>query len=89
MQSEKQQPYFFNPDMHPVQLEEWLNQQKLHVAHYNRLCRERAALIEQLEQVELMLDRLSSSGFEGSLSFPYRPNPLLGSHQSDKSISAD
>lgn len=89
MQSEKQQPYFFNPDMHPEQLEEWLNQQKNHVATYNRLCRERATLIEQLEQVEETLKRLSSSGFEGSLSFPYRPSPFLGSHQNGKSISAD
>ncbi|MDE8556097.1 hypothetical protein PZO64_07150 [Pantoea vagans] len=77
MQSEKQQPYFFNPDMHPVQLEEWLNQQKNHVATYNRLCRERATLIEQLEQVEATLHSLSSSGFKGKLSFPYSPSPLL------------
>lgn len=81
MQSDKQQPYFFNPNMHPVQLEEWLNQQKNHVATYNRLCRERVILVEQLEQVEETLKRLSSSGFEGSLSFPYRPCPALAGQQ--------
>jgi len=77
MQSEKQQPYFYNPGMNPLQLEEWLNQQKLHVAHFNRLYKERAALYIQLEQVESALERLSSSGFEGTLSFPCGPNPLM------------
>ncbi|EIB7634202.1 hypothetical protein K9I61_004898 [Escherichia coli] len=36
MQGEKQQPYFFNPGMTVEQLEDWLEQQKLHLSRLNR-----------------------------------------------------
>lgn len=42
MQGEKQQPYFFNPGMTVEQLEDWLEQQKLHLSRYNRLVKEKA-----------------------------------------------
>lgn len=32
-----QQPYFFNPGMTTQQLEDWLGQQKIYLAHFNRL----------------------------------------------------
>ena len=83
MQSDKQQPYFFNPGMTTEQIEDWLEQQKRHICHYNRLVRERAALIEQLEETERAINVLSSPGFEGKLSFTYSPNPLLGNLQKD------
>ena len=47
MQDGKQQPYFFNPGMTTEQLEDWLGQQKTHLAHLNRLVKEKAALEEQ------------------------------------------
>lgn len=44
MQGEKQQPYFFNPGMTVEQLEDWLEQQKLHLSRYNRLVKEKQSL---------------------------------------------
>ncbi|MDY8731441.1 hypothetical protein UY936_25160, partial [Escherichia coli] len=44
MQGEKQQAYFFNPGMTVEQLEDWLEQQKLHLSRYNRLVKEKAEL---------------------------------------------
>ena len=81
MQDGKQHPYFFNPDMSTEQLEDWLGQQKNHLAHFNRLVKEKAALEERLEEVNRVICLLSESGFEGMLSFPYDSNPLLENPQ--------
>lgn len=84
MQNEKQQPYFFNPGMSPEQIEDWLSQQKSHIAHFNRLMTEKAALEERLNEVNKSIGMLSASGFEGILSFPYSPSPLLKNLQTEK-----
>jgi len=74
-------PHFFNPGLNPEQLEHWLNQQKLHVASYNRLVKEKAALEERLKEVNDSIVRFSNSGFEGTVSFPYSPIPAPENHQ--------
>ena len=84
MQSEKQQPYFFNPGMSAEQLEDWLGQQKLHLSHFNQLVKEKAALEERLSEVNNSIELLSASGFEGTLHFPYSPSPLLENPQTEK-----
>jgi len=89
MQDGKQQPYFFNPGMTAEQLEDWLGQQKTHLAHFNRLVEEKAALEKRLEEVSKTIELLSGSGFEGRLSFPYRPSPLLENRQTEKLLKAD
>ncbi|HFW0557292.1 TPA: hypothetical protein ACITL5_000870 [Salmonella enterica subsp. enterica serovar Virchow] len=81
MQDGKQQPYFFNPGMTPEQLEDWLGQQKLHLTHYNRLVKEKAALEERLSEISVEIERMSTGGLEGKLSFPWDPSPLLRNHQ--------
>ncbi|WP_312656821.1 hypothetical protein [Kluyvera ascorbata] len=81
MQDEKQQPYFFNPGMSAEQLEDWLGQQKTHIARVNCLAKEKAALEERLAEISTEIEHLSTSGFEGRLSFPWAPNPLLRNHQ--------
>ncbi|MCK7174373.1 hypothetical protein L8P05_10600 [Enterobacter cloacae] len=83
MQDGKQQLYFFNPGMLPEELEDWLGQQKTHLAHFNRLVKEKAALEERLNEISVEIERLSKDGFEGKLSFPWDPNPLLRIHQQD------
>jgi hypothetical protein len=83
MQDGKQQPYFFNPGMMPEELEGWLGQQKTHLAHFNCLVKEKAALEERLNEISVEIERLSKDGFEGKLSFPWDPNPLLRIHQQD------
>ena len=84
MQDGTQQPYFFNPGMTAEQLEDWLVQQKTHLAHFNRLVKEKAALEERLEEVNRVIGLLSESGFEGILSFPYDSSPLLENLQTGK-----
>lgn len=82
MQTEKQ-PYFFNPDMTAEQLEDWLGQQKTHIAHFNRLVKEKAVLEERLSEISAEIERMSTNGFEGKLSFPWDPSPLLRNRQQD------
>ncbi|WP_449543810.1 hypothetical protein [Enterobacter ludwigii] len=88
MQDGTQQPYFFNPGMTAEQLEDWLGQQKTHLAHFNRLVKEKAALEERLEEVNRVIGLLSVSGFEGMLSFPYDSSPLLENLQTGKKQTA-
>lgn len=83
MQVGKNQPYFFNPGLSAEQLEDWLGQQKLHLTHFNRLVKEKAALEERLSEISAEIEHLSTSGFEGRLSFPWDPSPLLKNHQQD------
>ncbi|WFW58735.1 hypothetical protein NFJ76_13090 [Citrobacter freundii] len=83
MQDGKQQPYFFNPGMTTEQLEDWLGQQKTHLAHLNRLVKEKAALEEQLSEIAAEIERMSIDGVEGKLSFPWDPSPLLRNRQQD------
>ncbi|HAT4607909.1 TPA: hypothetical protein I9409_001851 [Citrobacter freundii] len=73
MQDGKQQPYFFNPGMTTEQLEDWLGQQKTHLAHLNRLVKEKAALEKRLGEITASIGLLSASGFEGMLSFRIVP----------------
>ncbi|EPJ4379825.1 hypothetical protein NR477_001310 [Klebsiella pneumoniae] len=84
-----QQPYFFNPGMTTQQLEDWLGQQKTHLAHFNHLVAEKAALEERLKEIDKSIELLSSSGFEGTLSFPYSSSPLLENPQTEKQPKAD
>lgn len=81
MQDGKQQPYFFNPGMTTEQLEDWLGQQKTHIAHFNCLVKEKAALEERLEEISTEIERMSTNEFEGKLSFPWDPSPLLRNRQ--------
>lgn len=83
MRDEKQQPYFFNPGMTSEQLEDWLGQQKTHLAHLNRLVKEKADLQERLSEISAEIERMSTNGFEGKLSFPWDPSPLLRNRQQD------
>ena len=53
-----QQPYFFNPGMTTQQLEDWLGQQKIYLAHFNRLIAEKAALEERLSQISAEIGRV-------------------------------
>lgn len=74
-------PHIFNPGLTAEQLEDWLNQQRIHVSHFNQLMKEKAALEERLVEVNDSIVRLSASGFEGTLSFPYSPILAPGNHQ--------
>ncbi len=87
MQYDKQQPYFFNPDMTTEQLEDWLGQQKTHLAHFNRLVKEKAALEERLCEISLEMGEMAAKGFEGKLSFPWDPSPLLKNRQEDEHVA--
>lgn len=71
------------------QLKDWLGQQKTHLSHFNRLVAEKAALEERLKEIDMSIELLSSSGFVGTLSFPYSPSPLLESPQTGKQLKAD
>lgn len=84
MQEEKQQPYFYNPGMSAEQLEDWLNQQHLHVVCFNRLVKEKATLEGQLEEINKSIEALSTSGFEGKQRFPWDPSPLPSHLQTEK-----
>lgn len=81
MQEEKQEPYFYNPGMSSEQLEDWLNQQCLYVAHYNRLLKEKTALNERLKAISAEIECMTTGNFDGTQSFPWDPSPLAGSHQ--------
>ena len=76
-----QQPYFFNPGMTVEQLEDWLEQQKLHLSRYNRLVKEKAELEERLSDISVEIERMSAGGFNGKLSFPWESSSLLRNHQ--------
>lgn len=78
---DKNEPYFFNPGWSTEQLEDWLNQQRLHLAHHNKLKVERAALLKQLSEVDAALEYYANSVTPGGLSFPWDPSPLLKAHQ--------
>jgi thiaminase len=52
------------------QLEDWLGQQKIYLAHFNRLIAEKAALEERLSQISAEIGRVATGSFEGMLSFP-------------------
>ncbi|MEH4539587.1 hypothetical protein POY30_00505 [Klebsiella pneumoniae] len=84
-----QQPYFFNPGMTTQQLEDWLGQQKIYLAHFNRLIAEKAALEERLSQISAEIGRVATGSFEGMLSFPWDPSPLVENPQQDSGQSAD
>lgn len=81
MQAEKQQPYFYNPGMSAEQLEDWLNQQRLYVAHYNRLLKEKTALDERLSAISAEIECMTTGYFDGKQSFPWDPSPLAENHQ--------
>ncbi|CAM7464856.1 Phage membrane protein [Citrobacter freundii] len=83
MQDGKQQPYFYNPGMTTEQLEDWIGQQKIHLAHFNHLVKEKAALEKRLSEISAEIERMSTGGFEGKLSFPWDPSPLLRNRQQD------
>ncbi|AKE59372.1 hypothetical protein F384_12745 [Citrobacter amalonaticus Y19] len=83
MQDEKHQPYFFNPDMTAEQPEDWLEQKKLHLTHFNRLVKEKTALEERLTEISSEIEWLSTGGFEEKLSFLWDPSPLLRNRQQD------
>ncbi|HHE4972832.1 TPA: hypothetical protein ACPFOA_002915 [Klebsiella pneumoniae] len=89
MHGENQQPYFFNPGMTTQQLEHWLGQQKAHLAYFNRLVAEKAALEERLSQVSAEIERIATGGLEGVLSFPWEPSPLVENPQQGSGRSAD
>ncbi|HCI5922643.1 TPA: hypothetical protein NPN56_004930 [Klebsiella pneumoniae] len=84
-----QQPYFFNPGMTTQQLEDWLGQQKIYLAHFNSLIAEKAALEERLSQISAEIERVATGSFEGMLSFPWDPSPLVENPQQDSGQSAD
>ncbi len=80
---------FFNPGMTTQQLEDWLGQQKIYLAHFNRLIAEKAALEERLSQISAEIGRVATGSFEGMLSFPWDPSPLVENPQQDSGQSAD
>ncbi|OSK23643.1 hypothetical protein EAMG_01712 [Escherichia coli M056] len=80
MQTENQQPYFFNPGMTAEELEDWLGQQKTHLAHFNCLVKEKAALEERLNEVSDEIKQMSAP-VSGKLSFPWDPSPFLRNRQ--------
>lgn len=78
---DKNEPYFFNPDLSSEQLEDWLNQQRLYVAHYNQLKSEKAALVKQLSEIDAALEYYASSMLPGKLHFPWDPSLHLRARQ--------
>ncbi|AYY80294.1 hypothetical protein EGX81_05185 [Proteus vulgaris] len=85
MSNENNTPYFVNPGLNTLELEDWLSQQRLFIARYNKLQKDKAALLEQLKDIDNELEIISHYPFEGMARFPWVPNPLLKSHQEDKS----
>ncbi len=65
------------------QLEDWLGQQKTHLAHFNRLVAEKAALKERLNEISAEIERMFAGGFKGKLSFLWDPSPLPRNRQQD------
>ncbi|WP_063655201.1 hypothetical protein [Candidatus Arsenophonus triatominarum] len=74
-------PYFFNPNLSSEELEDWLAEQKIALAHYNNLKKERVALTKRLSEVDRMLERGTNFFKSDKLSFPWDPSPLLKVHQ--------
>lgn len=85
MSSKNEAPYFVNNNLNSLELEDWLLQQSLFVARYNKLKKDKAALLEQLKEIENELDIIDKHPLVGASSLPWVPNPYLGSHQVDKS----
>ncbi len=71
------------------QLEDWLGQQKIYLAHFNRLIAEKAALEERLSQISAEIGRVATDSFQGILSFPWIPVLLWKIPQQDSGQSAD
>ncbi len=84
MSNQNEAPYFVNNSLNSLELEDWLLQQSLFVARYNKLLKEKATLLEQLESIESELTVIFNFPFEGKLNLPWVPNPFLKSHQEDK-----
>lgn len=84
MSGKNKAPYFVNDSLNSLELEDWLLQQSLFVARYNKLKKDKAALLEQLKEIENELDIINKHPFVGTSSLPWVPNPYLGGHQADK-----
>lgn len=84
MSNPNEAPYFVNNSLNSLELEDWLLQQSLFVARYNKLLKEKATLLEQLKSIENELTAIFSFPFEGKLNLPWEPNPFLKNHQEDK-----
>ncbi|WP_340618846.1 hypothetical protein [Xenorhabdus entomophaga] len=84
MEKRIEEPYFFNPNMDSEELEYWLGQQKIFISRYNALLREKAALTEQLAEIEKELNQRAMYGFEGKLSLPWDPNLFQKTRQAGK-----
>ncbi|MCX9004402.1 hypothetical protein NLN86_22505 [Citrobacter portucalensis] len=69
-QAGKSETLFFNPGLIPKQLEDWLELQKLYLAHLNRLVKEKSALEERLNEIFVEIELMSISEFAGKMSFP-------------------
>ncbi|WP_228959347.1 hypothetical protein [Klebsiella pneumoniae] len=54
-----------------------------------RLIAEKAALEERLSQISAEIGRVATGSFEGMLSFPWDPSPLVENPQQDSGQSAD
>ncbi|WP_414842882.1 hypothetical protein [Klebsiella pneumoniae] len=81
--------FFSNPGMTTQQLEDWLGQQKIYLAHFNRLIAEKPLSEERLSQISAEIGRVATGSFEGMLSFPWDPSPLVENPQQDSGQSAD
>ncbi|MGJ3352759.1 hypothetical protein [Providencia sp. Je.9.19] len=84
MSKKDDKPYFVNNTLNSLELEDWLLQQSLFVARYNKLQKEKATLLEQLKEIENELDVIDKHPFVGASSLPWVPNPYLESHRVDK-----
>ncbi|MDE9447449.1 hypothetical protein KKJ04_18075 [Xenorhabdus bovienii] len=76
MEKRIEEPYFFNPNMDTEELEDWLVQQKIFISRYNSLLKQKAALTEQLAEIEKELNGRATYDFKGKTSFPWDPSPL-------------
>lgn len=85
MINQDEAPYFVNNSLNSLELEDWLLQQSLFVARYNKLKKDKAALLEQLKDIDDELTIIDKHPLVGTSSFPWAPNPLLKTHQVDKS----
>lgn len=83
------EPYFFNPGLSSEQIEDWLNQQRRCVAHYNKLKGERAVLTNRLSEIDTVLGRYANSFSLGRLHFPWDSNPLLEVNQNQSESQED
>lgn len=85
MSNQNEAPYFVNKNLNSLELEDWLLQQSLFVARYNKLKKDKAALLEQLKDIDDELAIIDKYPLVGTSSLPWGPNPLLKIHQVDKS----